>query len=69
MKHLLIQARSEILELRRRNELLQAKVDVVNVFSAALLGPATQQGMSPDVAWALQKEIDKINAEPPVHSA
>ena len=62
MKNLLMQAREEILSLRRRNELLQAQVDVVTIFGAALLGPRPSQGMSIDVAWALQKEIDRLDA-------
>lgn len=61
MKHLLMDAKHEIESLRRRNELLNAKVEVFEVFAAALLGPRPQMGMAIDVAWSLQKEIDKLN--------
>ena len=60
MKHLLIDAKHEIDTLRRRNELLQAKVDVVEVFSAALLGVPRNMGATIDISWQLQKEIDKL---------
>lgn len=69
MKHLLMDAKHEIENLRRRNEILQAKVEVVEVFSVALLGPRPQGGMSPDVAWALQREINKLNGEMPTEPA
>ena len=36
MKQLLIDARHEILDLRRRNELLSAQMAVVEIFAAAL---------------------------------
>ena len=60
MKQLLNAAMQEIISLRRQNELLAARVEVVNVFAAALLGPRTSQGMAIDVAWQLQKAIDEL---------
>lgn len=63
MKHLLLNAKHEIEQLRRRNEILQAKVDVVETFSAALLGPPSNRGAAIDVAWQLQKEIEKLEAK------
>lgn len=66
MKHLLMNAKHEIESLRRRNEILQAKVDVVEAFSAALLGPRREGGMSIDVVWSLQKAIDQIPDVQPV---
>lgn len=63
MKHLLLEAKHEIETLRRANQILQAKVDVVEVFSAALLGPRPAQGFSPDVAWSLQKAADALPTE------
>ena len=60
MKHLLLEAASEIEALRRANELLQAKVDVVEVFSVALLGPRRSMGMSVDVVWSLRKKAAEL---------
>lgn len=64
MKALLIQARSEILSLRRRNELLAAQVAVVEVFSVALGLRPEPGGMTPDIAWELQCRIDQMDKEP-----
>jgi hypothetical protein len=61
MKELLAEARHEILDLRRRNELLSAQMAVVEVFAAALGMKRNEGGMAPDVAWALQKKIDELN--------
>ena len=61
MKHLLQQAKHEIEHLRRENEILGAKVEVVNIFAAALLGPRPPHGMSPDVAWALDQKIRELD--------
>ena len=65
MKNLLMSAAHEIEALRRRNEILQAKVDVVEAFSAALLGPRTPMGASVDVAWSLRRKAEELNAESP----
>lgn len=65
MKHLLLEAAHEIEALRRRNEFLQAKVDVVEVFSAALLGPRTQLGASVDVVWSLRRKAEELDAAAP----
>ena len=64
MKNLLMSAAHEIEALRRRNEILQAKVDV-EAFSAALLGPRTPMGASVDVAWSLRRKAEELNAESP----
>lgn len=60
MKDLLIDARREILDLRRRNEILSAQMGVVEVFAAVLGLKRNGGGESPDVAWALQKKIDEL---------
>ena len=62
MKNLLNEAQHEILRLRRENEILQAKAEVMDLFACVLhTSPASRnQGMSPDVAWKLQKAIDEM---------
>lgn len=63
MVQVLVDAKNEILELRRQNELLQAQTSVVEVFAAALGLRRNGECMKPDVAWMLQREIDKLNSE------
>lgn len=63
MKHLLNQAKHEIIELRRQNELLAAQIRVVNIFEAALFGPRPSRGMTPDVVWELDKKIDELEKQ------
>ena len=62
MRELLTEARREILDLRRRNEILSAQMGVVEVFAAALGLKRGEGGMSPDVAWALQRKIEELSA-------
>lgn len=64
MKDLLLRAKYEIGALRRTNELLSAQMEVVNVFAVALGIRPQNQGASIDVAWELQREIDKLEAAP-----
>ena len=61
LKHLLIDAKHEITNLRRRNEILEAQQGVVEVFAAALGFKRGECGASIDVAGMLQKEIDAMN--------
>lgn len=58
-------ALEEIRSLRRRNEILEAKVEVMNLFAVTLhSSPAyPSQGMGEDAAWLLQKEIDRLEEE------
>ena len=63
MKQVLTDALHEIESLRRRNELLAAKVEVVDIFAAALLGRPGNHGMALDVAWALRKAIASLPVE------
>lgn len=65
MRELLNDALHEIESLRRQNEVLQAKVEVVNIFGVALLGPRPQMGMTPDVCWGLRQAIKKLETETP----
>jgi hypothetical protein len=63
MKHILMQAKQEIVDLRRRNEILSAQMAIVDVFAAAL-GLHREGGvMHPDVAWELQNEIEKLDSQ------
>lgn len=63
IKNVLLQAQGEILALRRRNEVLQAKVDTMDLFALVLrTQPAYQSiGMGEDVAWLIEKEVAEIN--------
>lgn len=61
MKQLLMDARQEILVLRRSNEIFAAQMSVVDVFAAALGLKRNCCGMSPDVAYALEKKIEELN--------
>lgn len=60
MKELLNEAKNEIINLRRRNEILSAQMGVVEIFAAALGMKRSEGGMAPDVAWAIQKKIDEL---------
>ncbi|HKI53913.1 MAG TPA: hypothetical protein VJ987_07290 [Anaerolineales bacterium] len=61
MKNLLNEAKHEIINLRRRNEILEAQIGVVEVFAAALGLKRGPRGESPDVVYALQKKIDELD--------
>ncbi len=65
-KHLLMSASHEIQSLRRRNEVLQAKVDGFELAGALLHARPNErnEGMAIDVVWELQREIDAINTGP-----
>lgn len=62
--NLLRDAREEILGLRREAEILRAKVEMIDLFACVLHTQAASrsQGAAPDVAWAIQQEIDRIAA-------
>lgn len=66
MKDLLISARAEILELRRQNEILAAKVETMELFATVFRTQPNynSQGMSVDVAWQLSKEIQTLEEIP-----
>lgn len=53
----------EIKQLRKRNELLDAKVEVVEVFAAALGLKRGPQGYGEDVAWRLSKHAEALEAD------
>lgn len=58
MKHLLINAKAEILALRRENEILQAKVGTMELFADMLhvRGPKSVSGMAPDICICAPEE-------------
>lgn len=61
MKNLLMEAKNEIISLRRRNEILEAQMGIVEVFATALGLKSHPVGMAEDVAWKLQRKIDELN--------
>lgn len=63
MKSTLIAAVSEIKKLRRDNEILNAQVQVVHIFAAALGFKQTFGGATPDIVQELQREIDILEAK------
>lgn len=62
LENLLRQAREEILRLRRTNDILSAKVEVIELFSLVFqTQPAyPSTGMSIDVAWLIQRRLEAI---------
>lgn len=52
----------EIGQLRRRNEILAAKVEMIDLFACVLhTSPAGRSsGASEDVAWLLRREIERL---------
>lgn len=62
-KELLIGAMHEIRQLRRINEILSAKVSVVEVFAAACGLRGNGGGMSIDIAWEIEGRIKEISTE------
>lgn len=67
MRNVLAQASAEIKTLRRANEILQAKVDTMDLLAAMVFSVPPQQrsvGMGEDVAWRLDQEIAKLDAKP-----
>ncbi len=65
LEEILSSAAFEIRDLRRRNELLQAKVEMIDLFACILFTKPAQnsQGASPDVAWAIDKKLDELRKE------
>jgi hypothetical protein len=58
------QACHEIRDLRRRNEILSAKVEMINLFACVLHSKPAEcsERCSPDVVWAIEKELAREKA-------
>lgn len=67
MKQLLEQARQEIIALRRQNEILSAKVEMVDLFACVLhTQPARHSvSMGEDIAWKIERALEEM--EPQKH--
>lgn len=65
-KNMMETAVHEIRSLRRQNEILSAKVEVFDSIMQVLhTSPATRsQGMSPDIAWQMEKHLLAQREEP-----
>jgi hypothetical protein len=61
LDYLLLQAKTEIQSLRRANEVLSAKVQVMDLFAATLFGHPMQHsvGMGEDIAWKIEQYFNR----------
>lgn len=66
MKNLLNSAKHEINALRKQNEILRAKVEVMDLFAVVLhTKPAYPEQVScVDVVWEIERELTKLEEEP-----
>jgi hypothetical protein len=62
---MLAEGAATIERLRRSNEVLEAQMAIVNLFGAVFFAKVERPGvaMSPDVAWAMKKMVETLNAE------
>lgn len=60
-KETLTSAIAEIRSLRRHNEILSAKVEMIDLFAQVLNTRAAERshGGSPDIAWEIEKAISQ----------
>lgn len=65
LEELLTNASNEIRSLRRRNELLSAKVEMIDLFALVFhTRPASPSaGYAPDVVFALSRKIAELQQE------
>ncbi|MCG8694664.1 MAG: hypothetical protein MI806_25945 [Minwuiales bacterium] len=65
LTELLGEAIDEIRRLRRQNELLSAKVEVMDVFACVLhTEPARRSGgMAPDIVYGLEQKIEELRQQ------
>lgn len=59
LDHMIRNAAAEIRRLRRENEVLSAQVAVVETFRAALLGPPRGGMMTTDIAWEMERYLER----------
>ncbi len=72
VREVITEAIAEISRLRRENEILAAKVDVMDLFACVLITSAATRshGESVDVVWKLNKALDEeIAADERTHIA
>ena len=61
LKQMLTMARSEIIDLRHKNEVLQAKDDVMNLFTTLLNTTLAARPMKgTDVAWEIELALRQL---------
>jgi len=58
-KILMRQALHEIRSLRSEVNILRAQMFVVDAFHAALLGAPRSGGMAPDLAWEIERHLER----------
>ena len=65
MKNLLLSAKNEIVSLRRRNEILSAKVEMIDLFACILhTKPATPNcGAGIDIVPELAKKLEELESK------
>jgi hypothetical protein len=65
LKHILNNAKHEIVTLRRENEILRAKVEMIELFALVLhTKPAHHsQGMGEDIVWKISKHLEEMAKE------
>ena len=65
IKNAVLEGSAEIEVLRRRNEVLEAKVDTLDLVAALLFAQprSSGRGMAPDIAWKMRGLADAIGVE------
>lgn len=65
LRDLIEDAAHEIRSLRRTNEILNAKVEMIDLFACVLHTKAAEHihGAGIDIAWKLDKEADRLKKE------
>jgi hypothetical protein len=65
LEHIIQHAVSDLRSLRHENEILRAKVDVMDLFAAMFFAEAPRRGgmMAPDVVWKLERHLKSMEEE------
>lgn len=64
-KEIFERSRQEILNLRRENEILRAKVEMIDLFACVLHSEPARHGggaMHPDIAYELGRALDQLGS-------